>query len=388
MRWNTRPLALALALVLGACTALSGGEPEGPAPTPTRPGDTLYAVQATSAPSAPRSAPDIRAAVERVRPAVVQITNQQQVTTRQFRQPIPETAGIGSGVIYDPSGLILTNNHVIEGASTLIVALPDGRTFQGRLLGTDPQTDLAVVKIDAADLPVAPLGDSASLAVGDWVVAIGNALALSGGPTVTAGIVSALNRAVQSPPPEPTGETPEPAAPQTAGPYLFDLIQTDAPINPGNSGGPLIDLLGNVVGINTLIAVSTSTGAPVEGIGFATSINAAKSIADELVATGRAVHPFLGVEYVPLNPALAARLDTPSQRGAFVTAVTPNSPAARAGLQADDVILAIDDQQLQNESDLARIINDHRPGDTITMTVERDGRRLTLRATLAEQPSG
>jgi len=382
MRPRVRHLGLALALVLAGCTALFGGQP---APTPTMRSNSLYAAQATAAPAAP-AAPDIRTAAQRVSPAVVQITNQQEVTTGQFRQPIPETAGIGSGVIYDPSGLILTNNHVIQGASAIVVALPDGRTFQGRLLGADPQTDLAVVKVDASGLPVAALGDSNSLAVGDWVVAIGNALALSGGPTVTAGIVSALNRAVQSPPPESTTATPGPGGGQAAGPYLFDLIQTDAPINPGNSGGPLTDLQGNVVGINTLIAVSTPSGTPVEGIGFATSINVAKNIADQLVATGHAVHAYLGIEYVPLNPALAARLGAPSQRGAYITGVDAASPAARAGLQQGDVILAINGQQIQNESDLARIINQFRPGDTITLTVQRDGQRLSLQATLAQQP--
>jgi len=369
---------------LAGCTAIFGGQP---AATPTSHGDALYAAQATTAPAAPQAAPDIRTAAQRVSPAVVQITNQQQVSTGQFRQPVPQTAGIGSGVIYDPSGLILTNNHVIEGASAIVVALPDGRTFQGRLLGADPQTDLAVVKVDASNLPVASLGDSSSLAVGDWVVAIGNALALSGGPTVTAGIVSALNRAVQSPPPESTSATPGPGGSQAAGPYLFDLIQTDAPINPGNSGGPLTDLLGNVVGINTLIAISTSSGAPVEGIGFATSINVAKNIADQLVATGHAVHPYLGIQYVPLNPALAARVNAPAQRGAYITGVDANSPASRAGLQEGDVILAINGQNLQNESDLARIVNQFKPGDTITLTVQRDGQRLTLQATLAQQPS-
>jgi len=383
MRSTARFLSPALALLLAGCTALFG---EQPAATPTTRGDSLYAVQATATPASPATGPDIHTAAQRVSPAVVQITNQQQVTTGQFRQPIPETAGIGSGIIYDPAGLILTNNHVIEGASTIVVALPDGRSFQARLLGADPQTDLAVVKIDASGLPVATLGDSNSLTVGDWVVAIGNALALSGGPTVTAGIVSALNRAVQSPPPESSNATPAPGSGQVAGRYLFDLIQTDAPINPGNSGGPLADLQGNVVGINTLVAVSTPSGAPVEGIGFATSINVAKNIADQLVATGHAVHPYLGIEYVPLNPALAARLGAPSQRGAYVTGVDADSPAAQAGLRPGDVILAINGQELQNESDLARIINQFQPGDTITLTVQRDGQRLTLRATLGQQP--
>jgi S1-C subfamily serine protease len=175
----------------------------------------------------------MRQVAARVRPAVVQITSQ-QLQVDQFNQPFAVPAGVGSGVIYDPQGYILTNNHVVESASTLQVTLPDGRSFRGTLIGADPQTDLAVLQIRGDNLPLAEIGDSSQLQVGDWVVAIGNALALPRGPTVTQGIVSAVNRSVQEPG----------SSGQAVGPFLFGLIQTDASINPGNSGGPLTNLAG------------------------------------------------------------------------------------------------------------------------------------------------
>src|SRR5581483_2042763 len=201
-----------------------GAGPAQAAPTPNSMTET------TKAPAAPGS---VRSVVERVRPAVVQITNE-QVVLDQLGGSVIVPAGVGSGVIYDARGLILTNNHVIAGARSLTVVLPDGRSYSGKLLGGDPQMDLAVVQIApkaGETLPVVALGDSAALAVGDQVVAVGNALALPGGPTVTAGVVSALERAIK----EPLETSGEP------GPYLFDLIQTDASINPGNSGGPLLN---------------------------------------------------------------------------------------------------------------------------------------------------
>ncbi len=185
-------------------------------------------------------------------------------------------------------------------AQQLTVALPDGSTYPATLVGADPSTDLAVLKVDGKNLPIGRFGDSQQLQVGDWVVAIGNALALPGGPTVSAGVVSALGRTVQEPGQTDGGQ----------GPYLFDVIQTDAPINPGNSGGPLIDLQGEVVGINTLVAGQAEPGVQAQGIGFAISIASARPIVDQLVATGHAVHPYLGVQQIALNPVIANRLGT------------------------------------------------------------------------------
>lgn len=350
------------------------------------------AAVSTSAPPAspPASAPSprsvnplsdfstaVRLVAQRVKPAVVQITNQ-QVQLDQFNQPFSVPAGVGSGVIYDNQGHILTNNHVVEGAQQLLVSLPDGRSYQGKLIGRDPLTDLAVLQISDNNLPVAQLGDSSKLQVGDWVVAIGNALALEGGPTVTAGVVSAVGRAVQEPGSSAGGGQ---------GPFLFDLIQTDTAINPGNSGGPLVNLDGQVIGIDTLVAGEAEPGVPAQGIGFAIAISTARPIADQLVATGRVVHPFLGINYVPLNPAISAQLRIDQRQGVLVSSVVRGSPAGAAGLQARDVITAIDGAGLKTDSDLAQIIDRHKPGDSVTLTVLRAAQKTDIRVTLGERPA-
>jgi S1-C subfamily serine protease len=318
----------------------------------------------------------IRNVAQAVRPAVVQITNQ-QVALDQMNQAYTVPAGVGSGVIYDQEGHILTNNHVVAGAQQLTVSLPDGRTFDGTLVGADPQTDLAVLQIKGDNLPVAQLGDSRGLQVGDWVVAIGNALALSGGPTVSAGVVSALGRTVQ----EPGDEQGRP------GPYLFDLVQTDAPINPGNSGGPLSNLAGQVIGINTLVAGQAEPGVPAQGIGFAISIATARGIADQLVTSGQVVHPYLGVSLTPLTPPLARQLGVSATQGIAIVSVGEGSPAAAAGLQSRDVITAVDGTPIVDDSTFAEALNAHKPGDTVTLTVLRGQQQQDVQATLAERPT-
>jgi S1-C subfamily serine protease len=313
--------------------------------------------------------------VEQVKPAVVQVTNEQANIGAFGQSTSAIPVGVGSGIIYDTEGHILTNNHVVDGATKIIVSLTDGRTFTANLVGRDPQTDLAVIQISGSNLPVAQLGDSTQMQVGDWVVAIGNALALPGGPTVTAGLVSATGRIIEEP---PTG------ASQIAGsgPYLFNLIQTSAAINPGNSGGPLVNLNNQVIGINTLGGGSTSSGVQAEGIGFSIAMQTAKPIADELVATGKVTHPYLGADYVPLDPATAAQNGISVPYGAYVTAVVSGSPAAQAGLQKDDIITQVDGTPIKGESDLALIIHDHKPGDTLTLTVLRGSQTLTIKVTL------
>ena len=335
-------------------------------------------VATTAAPTAAASADAFSGAVrqvaEKVRPAVVQVTNQ-QTQVDQFNQPFTVPAGVGSGVIYDSQGHILTNDHVIEGAENLLVSLPDGRSFKAKLIGQDPQTDLAVLQINGGNLPVAEIGDSSQLQVGDWVVAIGNALALPGGPTVTAGVVSALDRTVQ-----------EPGGPTGSGPFLFDVIQTSAPINPGNSGGALVNLAGQVIGINTLVAGQAEPGVQAQGIGFAIATAAAKPIADQLVATGKVVHPYLGIRYLPLNPAIAARAGIQETEGIIIAEVSAGSPAEKAGLQSMDVVVAVNDTSLKSESDLARIVNQHKPGDQLTLSVRRGSQKMDVQLTLAEMP--
>lgn len=213
--------------------------------------------------------------------------------------------------------------------------------------------------------------------MGDWVVAIGNALALPGGPTVSAGVAGALGRTVQEP-----GDSPN-----SAGPYLFDVIQTDAPINPGNSGGPLVNLQGQVIGINTLVAGQAEPGVQAEGIGFTISIATAKPIADQLVATGHVVHPYIGVAVAPLNPVITRRLGINAKNGVLIVAVQQGSPSAVAGLQTRDVVTQIDGADVADDSAFAKIINSHKPGDTITLTVLRGQQALELKVSMADQPS-
>src|SRR5579871_3292480 len=326
-------IVVVFGLLTSGCFSIAPSPAPAPAPTaaaitqvaptavPTRPATT-----STSSPSV-QGATDVTTSVRQVAqmatPAVVQITNQ-QVSFDRFSGAVQVPAGVGSGVIYDNQGHILTNNHVVSGASGLQVSLPDGRAFSARLVGADAQTDLAVVQIQGDNLPIAQLGDSTQLQVGDWVVAIGNALALPGGPTVTAGVVSALGRTVQ----EPGDQSSSPLSTQSsAGPFLFDAIQTDASINPGNSGGPLMNLAGQVVGINTLVAAQAEPGVPAQGIGFAIAIATAKPIADQLVANGRVAHPFIGISYVALNPSIASQLGvSTSTKGVVVAQVVARSP--------------------------------------------------------------
>ncbi len=380
-------LTLLIALIGTGCSTAGLTRQATPSTTSPAPaGSPSGSAAPTAAPSqsAPPVTPltsnfqeSIREVVQKVRPAVVQITSQ-QVQIDQFNQPFTVPGGVGSGIIYDNQGHVLTNDHVVAGAQQFLVTLPDGRSFKdAKLIGRDPKTDLAVIQISGDNLPVAELGNSDQLQVGDWVVAIGNALGLPGGPTVTTGVVSALNRTVQ----EPGGRG------QQSGPFLLDAIQTDAPINPGNSGGPLANLAGQVIGINTLVAGQAEPGVQAQGIGFAISMATAKPIADELVANGKVVHPYIGIGYVQMTPAIAAQLGISMQEGVLVRLVEPGSPAAQAGIQLRDVITAFDGQPLKEEAALSKALNGHKPGDTVTLTILRDGKTMDVKVTLGETPS-
>jgi serine protease Do len=361
---TSAPVAQAAATAAPAATAAT-------APTPADQPPAGSSAASTDSAAAGDFAAAVRNVAQKVKPAVVQITNEQVQVGQLGQATVP--AGVGSGVIYDNQGHIITNDHVIAGAQGLTVSLPDGRTFRAKVLGSDPSTDLAVIQISGNNLPVAQLGDSHQLQVGDWVVAIGNALGLTGGPTVTAGVVSALGRSVQ-----------EPGDQNGPGPFLFDVIQTSAPINPGNSGGALVDLSGRVIGINTLVAGQAEPGVQAQGIGFAISISTAKPLADQLVATGKVVHPSMGIQYVPLNPAIAAQVGVDQPYGALVMDVVAGSGAAKAGLQQSDVIVAIDGQQLKEESALAQMISSHKPGDKVTLTVLRNNKQQNVDLTLGQ----
>jgi serine protease Do len=321
---------------------------------------TLAALAPPSAASPATGVPNVPAMVRRVLPAVVSITTR-QIETNQFNQPVP-TRGLGSGFIVDRRGYILTNNHVVEGAEEIKVTLTDERTFRAALVGRDRFTDLAVLKIDARDLPALALADSVRLAVGETVVAIGSPLWIEGGPTVTAGVVSALGRSME----------------ERGLPVLHNLIQTDAAINPGNSGGPLLNLAGRVVGINTAIIPSA------HGIGFAISINTAKPVMRELIAKGRVVRPVLRVVAVSVTPQIAYANDLPMERGALVTRVEEGGSAADAGMQEGDVITAVEGRPVKDLHHLHESLERHRIGDSVAVTVWRSGESLTLTPVLEE----
>lgn len=310
-----------------------------------------------------QSALSVPQVVNKVRPSVVQIVSR-QVTYDVFLRPVP-AEGVGSGVIFDSrAGHILTNSHVLGDAKEIWVILPDGRKFAGKVMGKDPVTDLAVVMINGKDLPQSPLGDSSKLEIGETVIAIGNALGLEGGPTVTAGVVSAVNRSIE----DPGGEA------------LSDLIQTDAPINPGNSGGPLVNLRGDVVGINTAIIASA------QGIGFAIAINSAKPIAKELLEKGKIVRAWVGIAPVTIHRGLAASYDLPVEEGVFVARVEKGTPAAKAGLKAGDIITAVGGEKVKNVTDLRSAIAKRKIGEKVNVEINRNKKRSTVSLTLGKMP--
>jgi serine protease Do len=278
---------------------------------------------------------------------------------RGFGNNVPERKqqGIGSGFIINQDGYILTNNHVIEGADEIKVKLADGKEFKGKVIGGDPKTDLALVRIEAADLKPLQLGNSDDLKVGEWVMAVGSPFGLE--QTVTAGIVSAKGRVIGS------------------GPY-DNFIQTDASINPGNSGGPLINMKGEVIGINTAIIASG------QGIGFAIPINMAKEITPQLQTKGHVTRGLLGVIIQELTPELAKPLGLKESKGALVAQVTPDGPADKAGIKQGDVIVDFDGKQINDSHDLPRVVAATPIGKTVRIKVLRDGKETTLQAEIVE----
>lgn len=393
---NTRPSAMKQPLlylsliVLGAGTVVAGDRFLA-AQTISQPALALTPSAETISQAAPASPlaglvdPNfISNAVQRVGPAVVRINSSRTVA----RQPMPEglddpffrrffgsgsdsadpsssrvERGIGSGFILDSKGLILTNAHVIDGADSVTVTLKDGRTLIGKVLGEDRVTDVAVVKIDADNLPTIKLGNSDQLQPGEWAIAIGNPLGLDN--TVTAGIISATGRSSAQ-----VGVPDQRAS----------FIQTDAAINPGNSGGPLLNQQGDVIGINTAIRANA------QGLGFAIPINTAKRIADQLIATGRVDHAYLGVQMVTLTPELKQNLNSDpnspltvqDDRGVLVVRVVPNSPAAKAGVRTGDVLAKIGQQAVTSSEQVQQIVEATRIGDDLPLELRRNGDVVTV----------
>lgn len=304
---------------------------------------------------------------ERCAPAVVSISTESRTRLNHpfFDLPDRLQRGAGSGVIIRADGYILSNNHVVEGANAVEVRLLDDRTFQAEVIGRDPATDLAVLKIDAkgASLPVVPLGDSDALKIGTWAVAIGNPMGLS--HTVTAGIVSAKGRREVQP----------------DGRLLYrDFIQTDASINPGNSGGPLFNIRGEVVGINTAI------NARAQGIGFAIPINMIKKILPQLAEEGRVSRSWIGVQIGAVGDEVAQSLGMKRPHGAAVMQVVPGGPAAKAGLEEEDVILRFDGKLIDRHDDLPWLASTAGIGRAVEVDILRKGQRRTLNIVLGRLP--
>jgi 2-alkenal reductase len=318
--------------------------------------------------------PPISSAVEivkRVSPAVVTVVNEQQLGGLGSDRALE--AGRGTGFIIDEVGHIVTNWHVVNGGDKFEVIFANGEKRPVTLEGADRLSDLAVVRVDGALPAIVPFGNSDTLAPGLPVLAIGSPLGTFTN-TVTDGIISGLGRDL-------------PGSPILGQPTYSNLIQHDAPINPGNSGGPLFDYSGRVIGVNTLgIPQVPGEGIPVQGIFFAIPSNTVQSITLQLIEDGRVAYPYLGVEAQEITPELASLYDLPVDRGAYVVRVDPEGPAARAGIQEGDFILALGDRRIDEQTSFTEALFAYRPGDTIDVTVLRGPDELTIPVTLAELP--
>jgi 2-alkenal reductase len=389
---------LALTLVLTGCIGESGSENGSTDPTTTISGEltsapatsttspsTASPSPATSEPASSTSTVDgqtvalepsladrlsLADLVEAVNPAVVTVINR-QTFTGFYGQSDEQVAGTGTGFIVSADGYIVTNAHVVEGSESLGVVYFDGAEVDATLIGYDPVTDIAVIRVDGVVPAVAAIGDSTLLRPGDRVIAIGSALG-SYTNTVTEGIVSALGRSLQA---------------SLGAPALEDLIQHDAAINPGNSGGPLFNLNGEVVGVNTAVVRRASTGINAEGLGFAIPSMTFEHIVDSLIQDGVITRPFLGITYSQLNPRAATVEGLPVENGVIVTELIPG-PASDAGVLVGDVITHINDEAIDLDRPLVNILFQYEPGDVVTLTIYRQSTEetLTLDVTLGTRP--
>jgi serine protease Do len=305
-------------------------------------------------------------AVEAVGPAVVTVVGVLP-DQRTFFGTIPGQTVSGSGVIITADGYIITNNHVVEGTENLSIFFADGTELPASIAGTDPFADLAVLKTDGEMPAVATLGNSDALKVGETVIAIGSPLG-DFVNTVTVGVVSATGRALEA----------------QQGFLLEDLIQTDAAINQGNSGGPLVNLAGEVIGINTLVVRGGLGGAPAEGLGFAIPVNTARAIAEQIIEQGYVARPFLGIRWQAITPGLAQSYNLPIEWGVYISEVISNSPAAQGGLIQGDIITRLGDTSLDEDHAFINTLFSYSPGERVTLEVYRDGESIELQVTLGE----
>ncbi len=302
----------------------------------------------------------ITEAVDKVGPAVVTVIN--NLSNGQKAS--------GSGVIISPNGYVVTNNHVVDGNQSLQLIFQDGHTVDGQLVGADPIADVAVIKFEGTVPAYAEFGDSEVLKAGETVIAIGSPLG-DFRNTVTVGVVSATHRSLND-----------------AAGFTGDLIQTDAAINHGNSGGPLVNLAGQVVGLNTLVIRSgtSMTGDQAEGLGFAVASSTVKFVSDQLIAQGYVTRPFLGISWAAVNPEIATANDLGAPWGVYITDVTTGTPAQQAGLQQGDIITSLDGQDINQDNPFPTLLYQHQPGDKIELTFVRGNETRTTDVTLAERP--
>ncbi len=308
------------------------------------------------------SLPDFRPVVAEVMPSVVSVTTEMVTSDLLGRQYTESVAG--SGILIDDNGYIVTNNHVVEDAQSIYVELADGRTFPANIVGTDTLSDLAVIKIDATNLTYTHWGDSSLLSIGEWVLAIGNAL--GEGITATEGIVSRLNVSVN-----------------VGGNILYGLIQTTAPVNPGNSGGPLVNMSGEVIGITSVKIVASE----VEGMGFAISSNEAKPIIEDLIRYGHVTYPWLGVGLQTVDSSLAAAENLSVDKGALIVEVVADSPAQAAGLRVNDVIIRFGGKEISSIADIVQAIRSSEVGEEVEIVFVRGEDTKTTSARLVERPT-
>jgi serine protease DegQ len=377
--WLLFAQTVTIALALWFVVAALRPDPLAPVPAPVVAVPAAEPVPAIiAAPAGPPSSPtSYSQAARRAAPAVVSIMASKAATRprvqgedpwfRYFfgngRNPQPQQMGLGSGVIVSADGYLLTNNHVVEGASEIDVQLADGRQASARLVGTDPETDLALLQITLNDLPVITLGDMRALQVGDVVLAIGNPFNV--GQTVTSGIVSALGR-------------------NRLGLSTFEnFIQTDAAINPGNSGGALVDASGQLIGINT--AIYSRSGGSL-GIGFAIPVDSARMVMDALLRDGRVTRGWIGVEPRDLTPELAASLRLPVTQGVLITGVLQDGPASRGGMRPGDVVVAIGGAEVGNTAQLLAAVAALRPQTVTQVAVQRGAQPLLMNLQVAQRP--
>ncbi|MBD2167819.1 trypsin-like peptidase domain-containing protein [Calothrix membranacea FACHB-236] len=378
--WTKAAASLSLVL-LGSGMTLAGGYLAGQPQKLSQSASNLAVSPVNAAPPLPAATDPnfVTEVVQRVGPAVVRINSSRTVRTQlpeEFNDPffrrffgsqLPQgnrvQRGTGSGFIFGKDGRILTNAHVVDGADTVTVILKDGRSFQGKVLGKDELTDVAVVKIQADNLPTVTLGNSDQLQPGQWAIAIGNPLGLDN--TVTTGIISATGRSGNQ---------------IGASDKRVEFIQTDAAINPGNSGGPLLNARGEVIGMNTAIIQGA------QGLGFSIPINTAQRISNQLVTTGKAQHPYLGIQMVGLTPELKQNLNSDpnsgltveEDKGVLVVRVMPNSPAAKAGIRAGDVIQKLNGQSVTDASSIQRAVDNSQIGGNVRLDLRRNGENVSV----------